>query len=261
MSRRDPLWWMLLGGGLIFATGWVFESRNGSTVELSTVVRDALVSDREATIGRPLTAREIRRLEQSWLTDELLFREAIAAGIHLSNDEVRREIIDLMRFRVSGSLPQPTPEELVAHYADHLDQYRSEESLWFEQVFFKDQPAAGSAQLAALLAGEALVGDDFPQGQRFPGYSRSILNRLFDPTFVNALWDLPLNQWSGPLNSSRGWHFVRISQRLGSRQLPFAAVESQVEGDYLARYIEAATDRFLTEQRGRYRIRRPSDGR
>jgi peptidyl-prolyl cis-trans isomerase C len=90
-----------------------------------------------------------------------------------------------------------------------------------------------------------VAGDPFPPGLAFDHYGRSILRSMFGQPFVDSLWAASPGQWSGPLESLHGWHFVRPTEKVAGTLLPFDAVRDQVEGDYYADAIERAVQRHL----------------
>ncbi len=77
---------------------------------------------------------------------------------------------------------------------------------------------------------------------------------MFSQPFVDALWAAPLGEWSGPLESPHGWHYVRPTGRLPAALLAFDAVREQVENDYLVALIEQAVERRVAELEQRYEV-------
>jgi peptidyl-prolyl cis-trans isomerase C len=243
-----------VAGVVLFAAYAALQSRGAEPVRLPATTRAALIADFETLTGRPAVAGDIARIEREYVTDELLFRDAIDSGLHLTDGEVRRQLVEKMRLRVTGLLPDPTDEQLVHHYSENLDRYRSEPAVSFEQVYFRSRPPDAAKVLARLQAGEAIAGEPFPQGRSFPRYGRSILRGMFGQPFVDALWAAPLGDWSGPVESQHGWHYVRAKERLPEALLAFDVVRSQVENDFLVALIEQAIERRVAELERRYEV-------
>jgi peptidyl-prolyl cis-trans isomerase C len=190
---------------------------------------------------------DIERIEREYVADELLFRAAIDADVHRSSAAVRGELIAEMRRRAAGVPPDPTVEDLLDHYSDHLDRYHSEPTASFEQRFFVTEPQDAPSILARLRRDEPVTGDAFDQGLQFDRYGRSMLRGLFGEAFVAAVWAAPENEWFGPLPSVRGWHFVRVSARASRQLRPFAEVRDLVENDWIAAQIQGAVELELAE--------------
>jgi len=251
---RDPLFAFAVAGVALFALHAALQSRGTDPVRLSATTRAALIADFETLTGRTATADDIARIEHEYVTDELLLRDALDSGLHLSDGEIRRQLIEKMRLQVTGPLPDPTDEQLVNHYAENLDRYRSEPSVSFEHVYFRKLPSDGDGILARLGGGETVAGEPFAQGRSFPRYGRSILRGMFGQSFVDTLWAAPLGEWIGPVESPQGWHYVRATERLPETLLAFDVVRSQVESDYLVAQIQQAVERRVAELEQRHEV-------
>lgn len=255
---REPLVAFLLIGALLFAVHALIEWRRAPTIRLTAETRAALQADFAAIAGRPPDPAETAKLEREYVVDELLLREAVARGLHLSNGAVRGRLVEEMRREIAGPVPDPTDEELVDFYSSHLELYRAEPSVSFDHVFLRERPDDPTSMLARLNAGATVPSDAFARGLAFERYGRSMLRGMFGQPFVEALWAAPVGDWSGPVESGYGWHFVRPRERQPAALLPFDVVRNQVEGDFLAAAIERAVDQHVEriEQRGDVRIER-----
>ncbi len=252
---RDPLFTFLVAGAAIFLVYDRVADRGVGPVEVSAATRAALVADFEALTGRQASADDTDRLLRDHVADELLFRAALDEGRHLDDGIVRARLVEQMRVQVAGRVPDPSEEELVDHYSEHLERYRSEPAASFEHLFLREAPGDAAALLAQLRRGESLEGDAFEHGREFPRYGQSMLRGLFGQGFVSALWSAPIGEWTGPVQSSQGWHFLRVGERLPAQRLPFAEVRRQVESDYLAMAIDAAVAKRLIELERNYGVR------
>lgn len=251
---RDPLFVFLAVGAVLYAAYALLESRRSEPVRLTSEARAALIADHEALTGTRPGADHIARLEREYIEEEMLFREAIADGMHLRDGGVRSRLVEQMRLRIAGLLPDPDDEQLVNHYAEHRELYTAEPSISFEQVYFSARPQDGEALAEKLRGGSPVRGESFRYGLRFPRYGRSMLRGMFGQAFVAALWEAPLGEWTGPVQSTQGWHFVRSAERLPEALLPFDAVRDQVEGDFRAAQVQQAVDRRVAELALRYEV-------
>lgn len=242
-------------GGALFLGYALLQSRRAEEVVLPASVRAGLIAGFEARSGRAATADDVARIERDYLTEELLLREALDNGLHLADPSIRSRLVEEMRMRITGPLPDPTDEQLVNHYSDNLDHYRSEPTITFRQVYFAERPADPAAVLAQLQSGQPVAGQPFRHGLEFPRYGHSMLRGMFGQPIVAALADAPLGRWIGPLESPYGWHYLYASERQPAVLLPFNAVRQQVEGDYLAAQIDAAVERHVDGLRQRHELR------
>ncbi len=237
---RDPFVLFLLLATLLFAAHATLADRD--PVVITAELEAALAEERQALSGRAPTAEERARLVRDHVADELLFREAVARGYHLTDGAVRRRLVDRMRFEIGGIPRDPSEEELVAHYAANIARYRSEPRIAFEHVFFARPPAEPAVVLARLRAGETVTGDDFWMGRRFPPYGESMILGMFGPDFLRILATAPQGEWVGPVSSPRGTHFVRRFESVPPSRLAYPDVREQVLLDLLAEEAQRAVD-------------------
>jgi hypothetical protein len=252
---REPLLAFLAIGALLFLGHRLQQSRAAEPIVLPAAARAALIADFEKMTGRPAIADDVTRIEQEFVADEILFREALAQGLHLSDSAVRARLVEEMRLRITGPLPEVTDEQLVNHYSEHLDRYRSEPAASFQHVFFAERPAEPEALLARLRSGTPVAGEPFGRGAEFSRYGRSMLRGLFGQDFTAALWTAPVGEWTGPLQSQFGWHYVRVGERQPPALLPFEQVRQQVENDLLVDTLERAVGRHVRDAMPRHEVR------
>lgn len=252
---RDPLFLFAVAGVALFATHAFLQARATLPVTLSAETRADLAENFASLAGRRPAADEMARIESDYIADELLFREALDSGLHLANGAIRQQLVEEMRYRITGLLPDPTDEQLVSHYSEHTASYFAEPTVSFAQVYFSSLPDDGGRILEQLQQGKAVQGQAFAHGLDFTEYGQSMLRGIFGQPFVEALWQAPLETWSGPIQSPHGWHYIHPSQRIPGHLLPFGEVREQVENDFMAMVIRRAVDERVAELKLRYEVR------
>lgn len=253
---RDPLAIFLIVGVALFAVYALLADRPDE-IEVSRATTQRLVADYAALSGRQLTPVEARRIVAEHVDDELWFREAIKRGMHLSDAGVRARLVERIKGDIAGSAAEPTEDDLLAFYTRHIEAYRTEPALSFDQVFFERQPKDGVSLLARLHRGELLAGDDFWMGAKMARYGESMVSSVFGLAFMERLRALPLKSWEGPLRSDRGWHFVRVMERVPQSTQSYSDIRGQVKQDYLADLDKVRLKAALDGIRQNYRIRLP----
>jgi hypothetical protein len=251
-ALRDPLVTFLLVGACLFV---VYRVLNGAEVEpvvLGEAAHNVLLAEFVALTGRSPTEAERREIFDDFYRREVLYREALRAGLQHSDAALREAMIERMQRRVSGELLEPPAEDLVNYYADHIERYYSESTISFEQRFFRNAPADKAMLLEALESGTGPVSDTAWQGSVFPDYGLSMIRGLFGQPLLDELSSLPMNRWHGPLKSVDGWHCFRISARREAQLLPYEQVRDQVLGDYQAAILETRTTVFIESLGRRY---------
>ncbi|MCI4590013.1 peptidylprolyl isomerase [Sphingobium sp. BYY-5] len=251
---RDPLFAFLAVGVALFGGYQIVQRLEKPPILFTPEIEQAQVADFETLTGRKATATDRARLKADYIAEELLFREAIDRNMHLTDGETRKRLVDKVRYLIAGAPPEPSEEQLVNHYADHLDLYRAEPRTSFTQIFRQQEPADAALLRAQLNAGQAIGGDDFWLGRDFPRYGDSMVRGIFGQPFVDALKDAPEGRWIGPIQSPRGWHFVRKSERIASAMIPFPAIKDQVRQDYMIAHSNAAIEQAVGKLKEKFDV-------
>jgi hypothetical protein len=245
---RDPFAVFLIVAAAIFALYWATTGHR-ETIEVSRSVQKSLADDYAMMTGKPPEPAARARLVHDYVADELLFREAVARGMHMTDKTTKQRLIDRVRFMIAGAPPEPAEDVLIGFYAANPSLYRAEPRITVRHVFFEKAPGDAPALLARLQAGGTVAGDDFWMGHELPDYGISMLRGMFGQPFLERLQQAPAGEWFGPVKSTRGWHFARVDGRAGARALPYPEVRDQVRQDYLARATGTAVEKEVDRLR------------
>lgn len=182
--------------------------------------------------GRQPTEEETRTLINHWVDEEILFREALAQRMHLSDGKMRAHLVEKVRMLWAGS-PQTTDDaDLLNFYMENMEEYYTEESISFTQVYFQVMPENAADILQRLRAGEEIEGDAYWLGNNLNSYSESILRTSFGGEFYEELLVAPPAEWIGPLESARGYHFARVTEVGEPELLPYQVVRERLDQDW-----------------------------
>jgi hypothetical protein len=265
MLLRDPLVHFLAVGAVLFA---VFLWRGQEApVDQVRVTADRIAQLRRAATvleGRPPTATELRSLVEPVVRDEIYYREALALGLDVDDDQVRTRLIEKMRY-LTENLADPEPpssEALREFYDDDPQRFTIPEQATFDQVFFSpsergDALAADVAEaLAALQAGAdpADVGDRTPLESRLTDAARERVQILFGDSLTAAVFSGARNRWLGPFTSDFGEHLIRVVDRTAARVPAFEEIVDRVRTVYAEDRRRAANEAAYQEIRGHYDV-------
>ena len=241
---REPLvHFLLIGLGLFLLYGRVAtEGSDSRTIEVSTAHVQDLARQFQAVWSRPPTVSEMQGLIDTYIHDEVLYREGLAMGLDADDPVIKRRVrqkVDVISEEI-GNQQAPTDAELNDYLANNSDDFRQAPILSFEQVFFSgDAPAdvverQSREALARLNEGAAPA--SVGQATMLPSSVRSmpadLVARDFGEEFTKRLESLPLNVWHGPIASGMGAHLVRITGRKPSELPPLAAIRPQVQREW-----------------------------
>jgi parvulin-like peptidyl-prolyl isomerase len=250
---REPLFrFFLLGAGL-FALYAALEHLRGQPVTLSGSGLVALLEEYEALTGEAPDAQQRQAIIEDYYRREVLYREGLRERIFESDGRLREAIIERMQQQVSGELPEPSERDLVSYYTDHMDRYYREPLVTVDHRYLATDPGDDAAALlAGLAAGEAPAFDAAPGGERLTLYGESMLRAQFGSEILDVLRNAPSGRWIGPLESRRGWHFLRVRERRAAEPLPFVRARDQVLADYQAEVLAERIAAYVDARRERY---------
>ncbi|MDH3684669.1 MAG: peptidylprolyl isomerase [Myxococcales bacterium] len=269
MSRlfRDPLLHFLLGGALLFGlydlVGDGPESRDRVIVGEAEVERLATTFAR--TWMRPPTRAELDGLIDDFITEEILYREALELGLDRNDLVIRRRLRQKMEF-LAQDLSNPTADDaaLQAFLAENPDRFREPERWSFRQLFFdpaRDGAARASERLAGLRAdsdgegdADGAAGDPTLLPRTLERASAREIDGTLGAGFAAQLAGAEVGEWSGPYASSFGLHLVFVRERTPGRLPALEEIRPLVERERSAAERRALKERFEQGIRERYEI-------
>jgi hypothetical protein len=265
MSRllRDPLVHFLLGGALLFGlyglVGDGPESRDRVVVGEAEVERLATTFAR--TWMRPPTRAELDGLIDDFITEEILYREALELGLDRNDLVIRRRLRQKMEF-LAQDLSDPTADDaaLQAFLAENPERFREPERWSFRQLFFdpeRDGAERASARLAGLRADpdfDGAAGDPTLLPRTLERASAREIDGTLGAGFAAQLAGAEVGEWAGPYRSSFGLHLVLVGERTPGRLPTLEEIRPVVEREWSAEERRALNERFEQGIRERYEI-------
>lgn len=226
-----------------------------------------------AEAGAPARADADARMHDE-ADDATLLARAYAQGMDRSDVVVKRRLLERMRLALAeqARLEPPPRDELEAYRAAHLALFRRPARLDLVQIFVSRDRHGERLDETARALGERLadatisdedalaLGDPSLLPSRVTGTSQQELARRFGADFaasVFAAGSTGSSGFSGPIQSSFGAHFVRVTSRSDERDPPLSevldAVTSRVEREReeqaIADFVMALRERAVIERR------------
>jgi hypothetical protein len=255
---REPLLHFAVAGGLLFLANALWAPSRSDSIVVTPEVEQALVAEREELLLRPPSAEEREAVIASYIDEEVLLREAYRQGLDRGDPRIRRWLIEQMELQIEEPPPEPTAADLDALFRKQPERYLTPRAASFDHVFFVSAPERPEAILSELRAGHDFTrrGDRFWLGGSLRRFSELELSTTFGPDFTSRVLALPIGEWTGPILSSRGTHFVRVTEI--HEPGPRSPEERKwvLREDWLRARREESRGRKLAELRARYRIER-----
>jgi hypothetical protein len=261
----DPLVHFLFIGACLFAVlAWFSDESDPQEIRVSAeAIRAAMLTRLPVQAGGASRA-DLDALVDSLIRDEVYYREALALGLDVDDDQVRTRLIEKMRY-LSEDIADPEPAD-EAELRDFFDadptRFALPESVSFDHVFFSPSQrgaevrAQADSALALLRDGAqaATVGDSSPLGARFERAAAPRLNILFGETMTAAVFAAPVDEWSGPFESDFGLHLVRVTDHSPARQRTFAEARDAVLAAFASDRRERRNEAAWQAMRSRYEV-------
>lgn len=236
---REPLVHFVLIAVVIFAAyGWLSDSHDS---DAQTIVVSAADLDRMAALftseagGLP-NQQDMQAMVSDHVEQQALTREARRLGLAEGDTVVERRLAQKMAFMITDmeAVSEPAPGELEDWFNTNQAQFTEPDRMSFQHVFFAE---AGDARLddtrdVLRTAPETWrsQGDPFMLQRAYSDLPAREIARLFGAEFAAVLTQIPADDvdWSPPIQSALGVHFVRITGRRQGGLSDLQAIRSQV---------------------------------
>src|SRR6185369_15047837 len=207
---------------------------------------------------------ELNRLIESYLRDEILYREGVRLGLDRDDIVVKRRVRQKIEMiaEEAASTRAPTDADLSAYLAANQARFVQPAILTFEQVFIGASTSGPGVVHAVAVTREAIRQGADPEelGQptvlphRMTRTPADLVARDFGASFAAALENVPVGEWVGPIDSSFGAHYVRVSDRTPAVAPPLAAVRDHVVREWENDRRQRARNDAYAKMRGAYQV-------
>jgi hypothetical protein len=217
---------------------------------------------------REPTAQELQNMIDSFIREEILYREAVAMGLNERNSTIRRLLAQKMEvmFKDLAEINTPTDDELQAYFKDHGEQYILPTRVSYTHIYFNADRRGKKAETDAKRVLEKLkadnrdpsdtldLGDPFLLSSNFLQQSLNEVAREFGGLFAQKIISLQPDQWYGPVESAYGIHLVYIHERINSRMPELKEVREKVAMDLLNTRKNELNQKAYDAIRSRYKL-------
>ena len=252
----EPLVQFAVAGLLVFGVRAWLAPPPRSHIDVGAETVAALRLEHERRRGAPASAAEEQALVDSYVHDEMLYREALALGLDHGDIVIRRRLVQKMQLLVEGD-PADGPDdvEVARWFAAHADRYALPGTVSFEHVFFSgpDAEARAASALARVRAGDdpAGLGEPFARGRRLAHLSPADVVSAFGSDVTAGLEP---GGWSEPRRSPLGVHLVRVLERAPGRPARLEEVAAQAREDCARERRRERARAAVDELRARYQV-------
>lgn len=286
---RHFLRFMLLGT-LLFLGKQALESKHqglhtltvqvnatASAHEVENAIAEAVLLERALAstnaladpIVREQLLRAMRRDDRASGSDAALISEAVRMGLPRVDPLVRQRLIFQAKQVLRASLRPPTPSraELEAYLAEHRERYEIPPRLTFWQVFISRARHEGDLEVFARKLQQRLpelnldaqelkaLSDPSLLPVQLTEVSETDVAARFGPELARAVFETEALTFFGPVSSSYGLHFLRVTEREPAELPALSHIRARVEADFLHDRTERDVERALRDLERTYDVR------
>ena len=262
---REPLFQFLIIGGLLFALYTVVSDPapapiNQIVIEPERVTQ--LAAAYEAVWRRPPSDVELSALVESFVREEIYYREALALGLERGDTIIRRRLQQKMEFLTDSGAEflEPDPGELEAYYAENEQRFQEAPVIALEQIFLGQIPTPERIAAALVALQSDAEADPLRLGERtlLPSQmalsTSTAIDSVFGEGFFNELEQLSTDVWAGPVKSGYGAHLVRIRDSQPARVPPLEEVRDAILREWKSAKAVELREQVYARLRARYDV-------
>ena len=256
---HEPLVHFLAIGAVLFAVNAVVAPPVGKdrVIEVTPDVRQKIVDVFKSERQRAPTPEELAPLLDGWILNEITFREALAQGLDKGDDMIRERIMQKLRLLVFSNVnvADPTAAELQQWFERQRARYDVAGQLsFFEVPVGGPESGAEAAEMLRQIEAGAEPEEFRLRAHVFPRRPRNTIVESFGADFADRLAALPRGRWSA-LQSSTGWHIVRLDDVVAGRPAVLDEIKEQVLTDLKQARIRTAAIATIRDMGKSYVIR------
>jgi hypothetical protein len=270
LLREPLLHFLLIGAALFLLYGALNRGRSDAPREIViSEARVAAIAENFATVWmRPPTAVELKGLIDDYVAEEIYYREAVAMGLDQDDTVIRRRLRQKMEFISEGVADsvEPTEAQLQQYLVQNAGKFAQPAELSFRQVYLSTERRGDTVRadaeklLAELQAGRgpadpAEAGDATLLPATMETASPQAIANAFGQAFARQVDEMPVGQWSGPIESAFGLHLVRVDERVVGNPPTLDEIRPIVLREWQAQERRRQNQSFLATLRDKYQIR------
>ena len=191
-----------------------------------------------------LSNKQLQQLKKDYIQREVLKREAKKLGLDKIDSIISARLAQLGKEALVGeSIDSSIGEsKIINFYEENKDKYIEPETITFVHLFFREEELASEyllriseekdpAKIDALIMNGGTV---FPYQKNYSNKARSFILGHFGSEGTKNIFSLNIDnkKWQGPIQSSLGFHLVKVFKRNDQRMLNYNEVVSVVRKDY-----------------------------
>ena len=250
---KEPIVWFMLVALVLFAAENTITSRQDAII-INNKVTARISALWTAQMQRPPSQQELDSLLNNWINEEMFYREALRLGLDKNDTIVRRRLVQKYNFLLEEVDAQEiSQQELLDFYHQSENKYHLPDRITFSNILFKERKRA--IETLATLSDEddwRTLGTATLLPDRYVRKSLKEVVYALGTAFASDLTKITEHNWAGPIQSSFGFHLIKIENRLPAEAIPFESIADKVRYDLLKERAETNLQLSADALRSRY---------
>lgn len=278
MSKRlhrlinEPLIQFLLIGACIYGAYALFgvseEEDADSTLRVEANRISGFAAQWKSRWNRPPTRQELDGIIDTYVREEILYRQAVSMGLDQDDAITRRRMAQKLEFLTNDlvRLAEPPDADLEKYFQENIEQFVEPDRITFAQIFFdpdkRDESTLDDATRALTGLKQAGVpdpaaleaGDRFMLQNYYEVVSEVDIRRRLGSGFANSMMELEPGIWHGPILSGYGVHLVYVYERLEAPLPVYADMRPLALEAWQTEQTQKFNEEFYENLRSRYEV-------
>ena len=215
-----------------------------------------------------LSERQILSIRKDFIKKEVLKREAKSLGLDEVDTIIANRLAQLGELALVGADLREediSEDELFSFYKKNKKSYIERATISLTHIFFLEN-SSDILRYRDLFNDEqksissdieiGQIGSVFPYQKNYSRKNYSFILGHFGKKGTDQIFSLPSNteKWQGPIESSLGYHLVKIYGHSPERQLEFEEVYSEVRKDFIESETKKRKSTELEKKISEYKV-------
>lgn len=249
--RQEPTLYFVALAVLLLLLSALFNSDDDTTLIIDRRAIDGRILIAEMRSGRNLSEQQRKQIEEEYIGEQILVREARLLGLENDN-RINDILIQKVRHVLSADIIQPSLDELQNYYQINQHQYISPPTVTLDELVIRSKDPLPQTVLKQFTEGalaEEIIGEMDAIRSLLPKVDSTDLINIFDPEISERVMQAAVGQWLGPYMSARGQHWLRIKERFETFTPNLESIRSRVRLDWVRDEEENKFQDYLLDLR------------